>query len=74
MAKIRAAALNRDYLLSENNEATVGQKNENDIFLILIYNPANPDVKGTIQKYLPIINSSKFLEVLHDKNVVWHTW
>ncbi len=28
------------------------------------------DVKATLQKYWPIINNSKNLEVLHDKNVV----
>ncbi len=69
-AKIRAAALNRDDLLSEDNEAIVNQKDENDLFLILTYNPANLDVKGTLQRYWPIINSSKNLEILHDKNVV----
>ncbi len=69
-AKIRAAALNRDDLLSADNEAIINQKDENYLFLILTYNPANPDVKGTKQRYWPIINSSKHLEILHDKNVV----
>ncbi len=58
-AKIRAAALNRDDLLSKNNETRVNQKDENDLFLILTYNPVTPDVKGTLQRYWPIINSSK---------------
>ncbi len=43
-AKIRAAALNRDDLLSEDNVVIVNQRDENDLFLILTYNPANPDV------------------------------
>ncbi len=48
-AKIRVSALNQDDLLSEDKVATVSHKNENDIFLILTYNPTDPDVKGTIQ-------------------------
>ncbi len=50
---LRAAALNRVDLLSEDNEARVNQRDENDLFLILTYNPANPDVKGTLQRYWP---------------------
>ncbi len=48
----------------------VNQRDENDLFLILTYNPANPDVKGMLQRYLPIINNSKNLEILQDKNMV----
>ncbi len=68
-AKIKAS-FNRGDLLSDDNQTTIIQKNENDLFLILTYNSANPDVKSTLQRYLPIINSYKNLEILHHKNVV----
>ncbi len=38
-----------------------------DLHVVITYNPANPGVKATLDKYWPILNSSKNLEAIHNK-------
>ncbi len=68
-ARLKASTLDRASLLAqwslinEINQPT----NTDNLHVIITYNPANPDVKATLDKFWPILNSSRNLEALHDK-------
>ncbi len=67
-ARQKAASLDKDTLLdhwSLTNEN--GPRMETgDLHAILTYNPANPDVKGAIDQYWPILNSSTNMEAIQN--------
>ena len=64
----KAKLLDRTILLTQNNTHTI-QRNDNNLIMIITHNPANPDVKGIIQKHWPIINNAKNLSVLHNQEI-----
>ncbi len=71
-ARQKASTLDRATLLvdwSLNNQITQPTNNDN-LHVIITYNPANPDVKATLDRFWPILNSSKYLEAIHHKKVV----
>ncbi len=55
---------------SLNNEISQ-PTNDDNLHVIITYNPANPDVKGTnLDRFWPILNSSKNLDVIHHKKII----
>ncbi len=45
-------------------------QDQTDLVLVLIYNPANPDVVGPIRKHWPILDQARGLTPLHNLNTI----